>query len=1175
MRIALCVMIHVMALSICSQSLFAWTGETWGPISREEILRRASEMINFSWSPLKNISNQCSLSEPRHLYTAGTVHRGIAYNRYNDPVDNWADFYPKVNSVSCQTPPCLTSYGNECSSFVSIAWRLPTRYNTTTFENDAKSDGGYVTKLGEFGSGQNISRSLLPGDAFVNAGIHILLFDRLHYTAGDNDGIVALEQTPPYAIRESFWRWKSLASYRPIRRNNIDEGNYAFVTKWGEVGAGYGQFNYSVGVAVDSLGSVYITDYDNDRVQKFNNNGGFMTTWGSRGAGNGQMRSPHGIACDSSGNVYVTDEGNSRVQKFASSGSYITQWGALGSGNGQFETPRVIATDSSGSVYVGDTWLDRIQKFTSAGSYQTQWGSPWPGGIAVDIFNNVFVSDIYNHRIQKFNSSGVLLRSWGNCCAGDGNFSGPEGVAVDSSGNVYVADSGNQRIQVFDGGGNFLTKWGTGGNNDGQFMFPKGVAVDSALNVFVADTGHHRIQKFRPVTPYPTRPTGLTATALSSTQIQLRWTDNSSNESGFNIVRRNGIREKWEVIQTDLAAGSTSFVDTVPGSGTYFYSVYAVNGSLYSAYSNEAYATVKTYGANILDVPTGTNVYSYAAVSSPVLDPNPALAKPVAVMNSATPNAAGTSVVTAASVISGGYLNVQVAFPPFTAPVDIYLAVNDPTIAPNFFIIDPGNIIGPVKWPFPGTNAKWRENVIGPIDEIVIKDMPVAGLAPATYTLYAIVFPAGSTASYYQWETSFTVQASAQTHLISVSALPAQGNITPSGIGGTVAVYQGATQTFTVNPNSGYQIASVTVDSQPVSLVNNQYTFYNVTSNHTLNVTFAPIPYPLSVTKTGSSGGGTVVSSPAGINCGATCSATFNNGASITLTATADSQSSFTGWSGGVCFGTGLCEFVMSGSTTINAAFTSYTLAVGKTGGGTVTSTDGSINCGLTCQQRFRPGSLVTLSATPDVNTIFTGWSGGCSGSGVCAVTMNGDTAVTADFIVRPAPVADFTGVPLTGAAPLAVTFTDLSANAPTSWLWDFGDGTTSTLQNPTHPYRGVGTYTVTLTAANAGGSNSMVKTNYIATQSCSSMPVRINRAPPIYYSSLGAAYTDAVTGDVIQIQAARLIETLTLGSAKDVIIEGGYDCGFSGYAGGETLIQGQLRTSVGATRLRNIRMEK
>lgn len=85
-------------------------------------------------------------------------------------------------------------------------------------------------------------------------------------------------------------------------------------------------------------------------------------------------------------------------------------------------------------------------------------------------------------------------------------------------------------------------------------------------------------------------------------------------------------------------------------------------------------------------------------------------------------------------------------------------------------------------------------------------------------------------------------------------------------------------------------------------------------------------------------------------------------------------------------------------------------------------------------------------------------------------------------------PAADFTATPLSGGAPLVVNFTDTSLNEPTSWQWDFGDGATSTEQNPTHIYSSFGTFTVTLIVTNAHGSDTETKTEYITvlpSQSC------------------------------------------------------------------------------------------
>ena len=69
------------------------------------------------------------------------------------------------------------------------------------------------------------------------------------------------------------------------------------------------------------------------------------------------------MATDASGNVYVADYYNNRIQKFDVNGVFLTAWGSLGSGNGQLFLPSGVATDGSGSVYVADTYNHRIQKF--------------------------------------------------------------------------------------------------------------------------------------------------------------------------------------------------------------------------------------------------------------------------------------------------------------------------------------------------------------------------------------------------------------------------------------------------------------------------------------------------------------------------------------------------------------------------------------------------------------------------------------------------------------------------------------------------------------------------------------------------------------------------------------------------------------------------------------------
>jgi PKD repeat protein len=82
------------------------------------------------------------------------------------------------------------------------------------------------------------------------------------------------------------------------------------------------------------------------------------------------------------------------------------------------------------------------------------------------------------------------------------------------------------------------------------------------------------------------------------------------------------------------------------------------------------------------------------------------------------------------------------------------------------------------------------------------------------------------------------------------------------------------------------------------------------------------------------------------------------------------------------------------------------------------------------------------------------------------------------------APTASFTAAPTSGAAPLAVQFTDTSTGSPTSWAWSFGDGTTSAAQNPSHPYSTAGTYTVTLTVTNSVGGDTLTRAGLISVSS-------------------------------------------------------------------------------------------
>ncbi len=108
-------------------------------------------------------------------------------------------------------------------------------------------------------------------------------------------------------------------------------------------------------------------------------------------------------------------------------------------------------------------------------------------------------------------------------------------------------------------------------------------------------------------------------------------------------------------------------------------------------------------------------------------------------------------------------------------------------------------------------------------------------------------------------------------------------------------------------------------------------------------------------------------------------------------------------------------------------------------------------------------------------------------------------------------PVANFTSSVTSGKAPLNVKFTDTSTGTPTTWKWDFGDGTSSIQQSPTHKYSKAGVYTVSLTVKNAVGTNTVTKTDYIKV---TEKPVaEFSASPTSGKMLLTVAFTDKSTG--------------------------------------------------------------
>jgi List-Bact-rpt repeat protein len=159
--------------------------------------------------------------------------------------------------------------------------------------------------------------------------------------------------------------------------------------------------------------------------------------------------------------------------------------------------------------------------------------------------------------------------------------------------------------------------------------------------------------------------------------------------------------------------------------------------------------------------------------------------------------------------------------------------------------------------------------------------------------------------------------------------------------------------------------------------------------------------FTLTVTRNGG-GTGSVTSDPAGISCPSTCSAGYAPSTTVTLTASSAVGSTFTGWSGACSGADATCEVTMSQARTVTATFgiTQHQLTIVVAGNGVGTVTSGGIYCpSMWCTRSYDHGTQVMLWTSVDTGTVFTGWSGGCSGqASTCVVTMDQARTVTATF---------------------------------------------------------------------------------------------------------------------------------------------------------------------------------
>jgi streptogramin lyase len=348
------------------------------------------------------------------------------------------------------------------------------------------------------------------------------------------------------------------------------------------------------GVTVDLSGNVYMTE-SSHHIRKISTNGIITTIGGGsfNGLGDGgpalqaQFLTPTGIAVDTLGNIYIADYNNHRIRIINSSGIVNT---FAGGGSSQADSvaatsawlsyPNGVAVDKIGNVYISDFGHAKIRMVNQAGIITTIAGNGLgtysgdggpatsasingPVGITVDNANNIYFADYYNNRIRKINTNGIITTVAGN---GTGGFSGdgalatnaklnqPQGVAIDGLGNIFITDWSNGRIRKVDPSGIITTYAGTGtwggtGDNGPASLAtitqPFGITVDVTGSIYFSDVANNKLRKVSP--------TGC-ATGISTNKLNDKSLFLSPNPSSgsFNVEINFDIKNGHFVLYNSL-----------------------------------------------------------------------------------------------------------------------------------------------------------------------------------------------------------------------------------------------------------------------------------------------------------------------------------------------------------------------------------------------------------------------------------------------------------------------------------------------------------------------------------------------------------------------------------------------------------------------------------------------
>jgi sugar lactone lactonase YvrE len=408
---------------------------------------------------------------------------------------------------------------------------------------DATMDGSGRTFVADYG---NSRVQIFSGTGFVSS-IGVLKTPRpdnshLNMPTGvavSPDGTLFVsDYVPSTALNSRIAVYDSLL--RRVR--SLGDGHWTGLMA---AGSSENDLNLPSGVAAGALGTIFVSDSYNHRVQLFGPLGDHLMTFGVTGvAGNdtSHFHYPRGLDVDPGGKLLVADGGNlsflcttanHRVMVFNDLGDGVADkilgmTGQFGNDAVHLNGPWDVSVNASGRIGVADTGYailaipnplifgQRVQIFndladSSADDTYGVAGVPgnssthlnWPAGVGLSDSGWTAVADAGNSRVVVFKNDGdhtadIVVNPSTIPGSGNGELRQPLDVDVDSRGNIFIADSGNHRIQIYDPAGTYVGTLGVTGvslSDASHFNGPGGIHLGGDDRIYIADTNNNRVMR--------------------------------------------------------------------------------------------------------------------------------------------------------------------------------------------------------------------------------------------------------------------------------------------------------------------------------------------------------------------------------------------------------------------------------------------------------------------------------------------------------------------------------------------------------------------------------------------------------------------------------------------------------------------------------------------------------